>query len=143
MTQTDFTQFTGKAMEAFSLFAETNQRVVQELADLAATTAKDGARLYGELQTNLVQAAREQQAALLDGPAGWPDTQKDPFQWYQKGVTALVEGSQRAFRLFEANAQALTRLAERLEGNTTRTAKEIQEAMAAYATRLKELHPQG
>lgn len=144
MTQSELaTQFTGKAVEAFSIFAETNQRVLQELADLMATTARENVRLYGELQSTLVQAAREHQAALLDGLALCQDAQKDPFGWYQKGLLNAVEGTQKAFRLLEANAQAVTRTAERLQGSAERTGKEIQEAITASASRVKDLYAQG
>lgn len=139
MTPSEITQITGKTVETFAIAAETNQRVMQELADLLAATAKEGARLYGELQSTLVQAAREQQAALMDSQALLQDWPKDPFAWYQKALAGTVEGSQRAFRLFEANAQAVTRTAERLQSSADRSGKEIQEAIAAYASRVKEL----
>ena len=42
-------QFTGRAVEAFSLWADANQEILRELVDLSARTAKEGVRLYAEI----------------------------------------------------------------------------------------------
>jgi hypothetical protein len=47
-----FQQFTGRAVEAFSLWADANQKVLRDLVDLSATTAKEGVRLYAEIQSS-------------------------------------------------------------------------------------------
>ncbi|TMQ26927.1 MAG: hypothetical protein E6K82_03090 [Candidatus Rokuibacteriota bacterium] len=45
-----FTQGSGRAVETMTVWADANQRVLRELAELSAATAKEGVRLYAELQ---------------------------------------------------------------------------------------------
>ena len=52
-----FSQMTSNAVEAFSLCAEANQKILRELVDLSASAAKEGVRLYAELQSSAVSAA--------------------------------------------------------------------------------------
>ena len=40
------TQLTSRTVEAFSLLADANQKVLRELVDLSASSAKEGVRLY-------------------------------------------------------------------------------------------------
>jgi hypothetical protein len=49
-------QFTGRAVEAFSLWADANQKLLRELVDLSASTAKEGVRRYAEIQSSAVEA---------------------------------------------------------------------------------------
>ena len=58
-----FTQGSGKAVETMTLWADANQRVLRELAELSAATAQEGVRLYAELQQSGLDALREAQAA--------------------------------------------------------------------------------
>ncbi|HEV8309709.1 MAG TPA: hypothetical protein VGW35_18760 [Methylomirabilota bacterium] len=135
-----FTEMQAKAMEAFSAFAQTNQRVLQELVDLSVTTTKESMRAYAELQSAAVDAVR---TAQPNAPAQFPtveEWQRDPFSWYQKGLLTAVEGTQRAFRLIEANAQVVTRSAERLQVSAEHTGKGIQDALTSYVSRMKELY---
>ena len=60
-----FTQGSSRAVEAMTLWADANQRVVRELAELSAATAKEGVRLYAELQQAGVEVLRDTQAAAL------------------------------------------------------------------------------
>src|ERR1700720_2059132 len=53
-----FQQFTGRAVEAFSLWADANQKVLRDLVDLSATTAKEGVRLYAEIQSSASRRSR-------------------------------------------------------------------------------------
>ena len=57
-----FTQNSGKVVEAMTVWSEANQRVVRELAELSAVAAKEGVRLYAELQQSGIEALREAQA---------------------------------------------------------------------------------
>ena len=57
-----FSRTTGKTVEMFSLWADANQRVLRELVDLSAVTAKEGVRLYAEMQSAAVEAVKEGQA---------------------------------------------------------------------------------
>src|SRR5262245_9184261 len=57
--------FTGRAVEAFSLWADANQKILRELVDLSAITAKEGVRLYAEIQSSAVEAVKEGHSYLL------------------------------------------------------------------------------
>jgi hypothetical protein len=114
-----YAQFTGKTVETLSLWAETNQRILKEMADFTAGTAKEGVRLYAEMQQNAVKALSEAPASLPWQPATWQ------------------EGYQKAFKLFEGNIQAMTRSAERVQSSAEQAGKGIQEAVSAVADKMK------
>lgn len=134
-----FAEMHSKALEAFSVVADMNHRVLQELVGLSASTAREGMRACAELQSATVDAARSAQGPVSQ-PEGLDELRRNPFAWYQKGLLGAVEGTQKAFRLVEANAQVVTRSAERLQASADRTAREIQEALTAAAGRMKEIH---
>ena len=56
-----------------------------------------------------------------------------------KSVLDSVEGTQKAFKLLESNAQAMTRSAERLQVTAEQTGKEIQATFAQVASKVKSL----
>jgi hypothetical protein len=119
-----YSQFAGKTVETLSLWAEANQRLLKELAELTAGTAKEGVRLYTELQQNTVKAMSEGSTALPWQPGSWQ------------------EGYQKAFRLFEGNLQALSRSAERVQASAEQAGKGIQEAFAAVGEKVKSIYAQ-
>ncbi len=114
-----YAQFAGKTVETISLVAEANQRVLRELADFTSGTAKEGVRLYTEMQQNAVKALSEAPTSLPWQPATWQ------------------EGYQKAFKLFESNIQAVTRSAERMQSSAEQVGKGIQEAFAAVSDKVK------
>ena len=58
-----FAEMQGKALEAFSVLADMNHRVLQGLVGLSAATAKEGLRTYAELQSAAAfETARAPQA---------------------------------------------------------------------------------
>ena len=135
-----FSQITGKTVEVFSLWADANQKVLRELVDLSASAAKEGVRLYAEIQSAVVETVKDGQAFLLRRQTEMQDAPKDPFACYQSNVLESVEGAQKAFKLFEGNAQAMTRSAERLQVTTEQAAKEIQATVAQLAGKVKSLY---
>ncbi len=135
-----FSQITGKTVEVFSLWADANQKVLRELVDLSAGTAKESVRLYAEIQSAAVEAVKDGQAFLLRRQTDMQDAPKDPFACYQKNVLESVESAQKAFKLFEGNAQAMTRSAERLQVTAEQAAKEIQATFAQLAGKVKSLY---
>jgi hypothetical protein len=135
-----FSQITGKTVEVFSLWADANQKVLRELVDLSASAAKEGVRLYAEIQSAAVETVKDGQAFLLRRQTEMQDAPKDPFACYQSNVLESVEGAQKAFKLFEGNAQAMTRSAERLQVTTEQAAKEIQTTFAQLAGKVKSLY---
>src|SRR3970282_15995 len=128
-----FAQMTGRAVEAFSVLADANQKIMRDLVDLSASTAKEGVRLYAELSSSAVEALKDTQSYLLRRPGELQEAPRDPFSVYQKSVLESVEGTQKAFKLFESNAQAMTRSAERLQGTAEPTCKEINAHFAPCA----------
>jgi hypothetical protein len=130
-----------KAVETMTVWAEANQRVLRELVELSAATAKEGVRLYAELQQSALDAVRETQAAAFRWQATWQDAPKDPVAWYQKALVDSVDGAQKTFRLIEGNAQAVTRSAERLQTSAEQAGKSIQETFTAVAGKMKDIYP--
>ncbi|MBI4562016.1 MAG: hypothetical protein HY724_08215 [Candidatus Rokubacteria bacterium] len=131
---------TGKAVEALTLWTDANQKILRELADLTASTVKEGVRLYAELQSSAVEATKQGQGYWLSRQSELGEWQKEPFACYQKTVLEGIEGTQKAFKLVEGNAQALTRSAERLQATAEHTAREIQQTFGGLATQLKTLY---
>jgi hypothetical protein len=138
-------QFTGRAVEAFSLWADANQKILRELVDLSASTAKEGVRLYAEIQSSAVEAVKEGQSYLLRRQGELQETPRDPLSFYQstfyqKGAFESVESTQKTFKLVEDTAQAMTRSAERLQATAEQTGKEIQATYAQLAGKMKSLY---
>jgi hypothetical protein len=132
----------GKAIEAMTMWAEANQRVMRELVDLSVGAAKESVRLYAELQQGAIEAVRESQASALKWQASVQDAPKDPMQWYQKALVESVDGAQKFFRMLEGNAQAVTRSAERLQTSAEQAGKGIQETVEATVIRVKDAYSQ-
>lgn len=133
-------QFTGRAVEAFSLWADANQKLLRELVDLSASTAKEGVRLYAEIQSSAVEAVKEGQSYVLRRQDELPEAPRDPLSFYQKGVLDSVESAQRTFKLFEGTAQAMSRSAERLQVTAEHTGKEIQATFTQLAGKVQSLY---
>jgi methyl-accepting chemotaxis protein len=138
--QAIFNQSAGKAVETMSVWADANQRVLRELAELSAATAKESVRLYGELAQSMVQAFSDFQTQSLRWQATWQDGAKDPVGWYQKALTESVDNAQKAFRAIETNAQAVTKSAERLSSTAEQAGKGIQETFSGVVTKMKEVY---
>jgi len=135
-----FAEMTGAAVEMFTLCADVNQKVLRELVDLSATAAKEGVRLYAELQSSAVEAVKDSQAYALRRQTDLQDPRTDPLAFCQRGMLDSTEGAQRAFELFEDNAQAVTRSAERLQVSAEQAGKEIQVTFAHLSDRVKSLY---
>ena len=133
-------QITAKSVEACSIWADANQKVLRELVDLSASAAKEGVRLYAEMQSSAVEAIKDSQAFLLHRLGDMRDAPKDPLTCYQTNVLESVEGAQKSFKRFEGNAQAMTRSAERLQVTAEQAAKEIQATFTQLAGKVKSLY---
>jgi hypothetical protein len=133
-------QVTGKAIEAFALWADTNQRILRELVDFSASTAKEGVRLYGELQSASIAAAKETQAYLVRRQREWQETPSDPMSFYQRSVIDSVEGVQKVFKILEGGTQAITRSAERLQVTADQVGKDIQSAFTDLTGKTKSFY---
>src|SRR5437016_12594911 len=91
-------QITGKAVETMTVWADANQRVLRELVEFGATSAKEGVRLYAELQQSAIEALRDSQAAALRWQTAWQDGGKDPVQLYQKALAEASRARRRRSR---------------------------------------------
>lgn len=139
-TQELFAQFTGKAVEALSLWTDANQKVVRELAELSASAVKEGVQLYAKLQSSALDAVKEGQGYWLRRQTDLAELQKDPFAWYQKSLVEGIQETQKSFKLLEGNAQAITRTAEQLQATAERTAREVQQTFSGLAADVKALY---
>lgn len=139
-TQEAFTQSAGKAVETVTMWADANQRVLRELAELSTAATKEAVRLYGEIAQSMVQAFSEAQTQTLRWQATWQDATKDPMGWYQRALTESVDNAQKTFRLMETNAQAMTKSAERLQTTAEQAGRGIQETFSGVVTKMKEVY---
>ena len=114
-----YTQFASKTVEAVTLWAEANQRLLKEVADFTAGTAKEGARLFAEVQQNTLKTLSEAPSTLP-----WP-----PGVW--------LEGYQKTFKFFEGNIQAVSRSAERVQVAAEQAGKGIHEAFSVIGEKMK------
>lgn len=135
-------QFTGKAVETMTVWADANQRVLREMVEFGAASAKEGVRLYAEIQQSAIEMLRDSQAAALRWQNAWQDGAKDPVQLYQKALADGVDTAQKAFKVLEAGAQAVTRSAERLQTSAEQVGKGIQETYTAVASKMKDVYSQ-
>ena len=125
-------QFADKAVKTMTVWADANQRVLRELVEFSTATAKEGVRLYAELQQGAIEALRDSQAAAGRWQASWSDSAKDP----------VLDSVERAFKLLEGHAQALTRSAERFQASAEQAGKGIQETCTAVVTTMKDVYSQ-
>jgi len=135
-------QLTGKAVETMTVWADANQRVLREMVEFGAASAKEGVRLYAEIQQSAIEMLRDSQAAALRWQNAWQDGAKDPVQLYQKALADGVDTAQKAFKVLEAGAQAVTRSAERLQTSAEQVGKGIQETYTAVASKMKDVYSQ-
>lgn len=141
-TTTEFpplSQMGGKALDAVSAIAEANQRVVGQLIELSSSAAAERLRTIGEMQSAALEAARGVFPPMNPREA-FEELRQDPFAWYRKGVASMLDGTQRMFKLFETNAQIVSRNTERFQGTAERTGKEIESAVTACTSRLREIY---
>jgi methyl-accepting chemotaxis protein len=135
-----FTQSATRTVETMSVWADANQRVLRELAELSAATAKESVRLYGELAQSMVQTFSDLHTQSLRWQATWQDSAKDPVSWYQTALTQTVDNAQKAFRALESNAQAVTKSAERLSSTAEQAGKGIQETFSGVVSKMKDVY---
>jgi hypothetical protein len=131
---------TGKAIDALSLWAEANQRVLNQMVELGTGAAKESVKLYAELQQSTLDAVREGQAAALKWQSSWQEAPRDPMAWYQKTLTDSVDSAQKWFRLIESNAQAVTKSAERLQASAEQAGRGIQQTFTEVVNRAKDVY---
>lgn len=137
---TQVNEVTGKTIDALTLWAEANQRALNQLVELGTGAAKEGVKLCAELQQSAFDAYREGQASAIKWQSGWPDVPRDPMAWYQKAFADGVDGAQKWFRLIESNAQAVTKSAERMQASAEQTGRGIQHMFSEVVNRTKDVY---
>ena len=135
-----FGQLTGKVVETMTVWVDANHRVFRDLVELSTATAKEGVRLCGELQQGALETLRNSQASAAQWQSAWGNGAKDPAQLYQKAVMTGVDGVEKAFKLMEGQAQAITRSAERLQTSAEQAGKGIQETYTAAVEKMKGVY---
>ena len=135
-----FGQLAGKVVETMTVWADANQRVLRELVELSTATATEGVRLCGELQQGAIETLRSSQSAAARWQGAWSEGAKDPAQLYQKALLSGVDGVEKAVKLMEGQAQAITRSAERLQTSAEQAGKGIQETYAAVVEKMKGVY---
>jgi hypothetical protein len=121
---------------------DANQRALREVVELGTATAKEGVRLYAELQQSAIEALRDSQASALRWQTAWQNGAKDPVELYQKALVDSVDGAQKAFKLLEGQAQAFTRSAERLQTSAEQAGQGIQETYTTVVSKVKDVYSQ-
>lgn len=135
-----FGELTGKAVEAATLFADAQQKVLTNLATLSTDAAMEGVRLYAELQQSALEALRDSQTVTLRYQGAWQELPKDPVRWSQTALSETVDGAQKALRVVESSVQAFGRSAGRLHVSAERTGKDLQDAFSGVVTKMKEIY---
>jgi len=135
-----FGQMASKVVETMTAWTDANQRVLRELVELSTATAKEGVRLCGELQQGAIETLRSSQATAAHWRSAWSDGTKDPAQLYQRALLSGVDGVEKAVKLIEGQAQAITRSAERIQTSAEQAGKGIQETYAAVVEKMKGVY---
>jgi hypothetical protein len=138
-TQAQSNQFTGKVIEALTLWADANQKVLRELADLSTTAVDKGIQLHGQLQSSTLDALKEAQGSWLSRQSHLGEWQKDPFGSYQRSLLEGMEEAQKGFKVLERNALALTQTTERLRASAEKASMELQQTFSRLVADMKEL----
>ena len=113
-----FTPEQGKVVEAMTVWADANQRVLRELAELSAATAKEGVRLYAELQQSAIETdARRAGRRDGAGRARWQDGAKDPFVLVPEGAGRRRRGHPEGRSAHGGQCAGVTRTAERVQAS--------------------------
>ena len=133
-------QIAGKAIETMTVWADANERVLRELVEFSAATAKESVRLYAELRQGAIEALRESQAAAARVQDAWQAGAGDPVGACQKVLSDGVDGAHNAFKLLEGQAQALGRSAERLQTSAEHAGKDIHATYTAVIEKLKGVY---
>ena len=138
--QTTFSSLGGKLGDTVSAMAEANQRVVGELVELTSAAARERVRTALEMQSSLLEAVRSIPAPSMPSRSTIDELRQDPFAWYRKGLMAYLDGTQRTLKLFETQAQIVTRSVERFHATAEKSSRVIEDAMSGYQSKMQDLY---
>jgi hypothetical protein len=140
MQSTERSQFTRKTLEAMSLWSDTNMQILRQLLDCSASTAREGLNLSIELQTSILEAAKQGQSYVLQRLSELPDAPKQPIDYYQKSMMAGVDTAEQVYKLQLGNAQVLLRSAEQVSMLAQQASKRVQESYKELTDKLRVLY---
>lgn len=132
----------GKTLDAVSVLAEANQRVVGMLIELSSSAASDRLRVIGELGAAAVEAARTNLVPTNPREA-FEEFRRDPVACCREGMLSALGNTERIVKLIETNAQIVSRSAERVQASAERTGKEIESTVSTCASKLREIYGSG
>lgn len=127
-------------VDTMALVANANQKVLEVTLSLATGTAAEGLRLYAELQSSAVDAARVGRDFWLRRLNEVQEWQKDPLAWYQKALAEGTEESRKVFEKTQDNARTLTRSTERLQATVEQAGEKIQKTVNDLAAEVRALY---
>jgi len=134
------TDLGGKTIETVALWAQANRATLDTVVELSSVGAREGMRLYADLQRSAIDAMREHQAAMAGWQDAWKQGPADPAAWYQKALSDGITQAQKAFRLAEEATRAFTRTAETLQATTEKAGKGLQQTFADAVTQTREIY---
>ncbi len=132
-----------KAFETMSAYSKANQRVLGELINLSSAAVQETVRMYGELESAALEAARTAPGFPFAPALTLDDLTKDPVGGYRQGALAIGEAPQRLLKLLDRNTQIIGQGAQRFQASAERTGKEIQDAITSYFNRIEEIYRRG
>jgi hypothetical protein len=128
-----------KTLDAVEAYAQASQRVLGQMIDLSSAAARETVRVYAELQSAALDAARTAPGPVM--PSTSPsDVVQDPFKAYREGMAAMTAAPQRLAKFVEGNAQIVTQGVQRFQASAEHSAREIREAVTGYFDRLGEIY---
>jgi hypothetical protein len=132
-------QLTELGAQTVGLWTEVNQKVVRDLAEVSASTMREGARLVMNLQETQMDAAREMQSAVWRWWLTWPQAFSDPMRWYQQIGEESVDSVQRLARLGRKSMEGLGQTVDRLEGSAEQVARSLDGTFKEATTRMRDI----
>jgi hypothetical protein len=130
---------TALGSETAGVWADLNQRVMQNLTDLWLRGAREGARTFTEIQEANLEAWREAQDAAFRLQTMWPDALRDPMRWYQRALEETVDSFSRPLHTINRRADIITRTAGRMRGSTQETGRQMQQTMRRGVSKIQDI----
>jgi hypothetical protein len=117
------TETAGAGVEAIAAGAEAGQRALSEATNVSALMMREGWGVLMEMQHAVLNAAREQQAALIRWQTLWAEMLVDPLRGYQRALEESVEATRRVLALAGANARAIGEAVDRVQTSARQTVR--------------------
>ncbi len=151
MSQTDFSEITSKAnqawsetvdkvLEAFSLASEVQRDLSARTVDVNAAIARQGVEYLDHVQGAFRRASEEARELLNRQWAVAQEFPKDPMSFPQKVVTLYWEEGEKFTRLGDAQVEALARFNASVQDLVEKAGKEARERLTKYSEKILALY---